>query len=671
MRPVVLLLALGCADEPKTDPPTPTSTPVEPADTVVVDSDLPEVPRPDASTTGMSRLVTDELVTATQDLLGLDLDDLVAFPEETLELGFDHLDGSSAVSADLIDALNRFTTGAADRWHAHIRGEPVWTSEVYTWGEQTGCAMEDSWGGGGYWWLLFSQHPVETTLFAPQDGDWVVSIEHFHRIALDGDDGLDLSLSVDGTEVWQGRLLGPQSPAPLEIPVTLTQGNHALALRVTDGLPDDQLGPNGSPRCVTAEAVGLGSVSLVGPRQRSPIGPDCHGSERGCVREWLQPLLTRAWRRPPTPEELDALQGVVEHNLEAGDSPDLAMAVALRAALMSPHFLFLPEDEGALPPWQLAARLARTLWASVPDETLLACAEAGMPEEGPCSPSAQIDRMLDDPRSERFIQRFLRAWLGLRGLEREERDPAAYPHFLAARQDMAGETEAVFRYFLDEPLPATDLIRAPFTWVTSDLARHRNLGLPGVPGWFRIELDNPDDRGLLGHAGVLTATSAPDRSSPVLRGAWVLTSMLCDEPDPPPEGIPPLELDPGEDIVAALAAHTSQAACAGCHNEIDPLGIPLERFDHAGLPRSEPPPLATTPEGAVLTGPGDLGDWLAEDPRHARCITRTIATWALARAVHLDETEHLDDWQDNADGSWRGLLHAVLSSPSFTQRRTP
>jgi hypothetical protein len=624
----------------------------------------------------MSRLVVAEIVAAAESLTGLELSDAVAFPEETLELGFDHLDGTSPVTTDLVDALDRFATATSDAWAERLRGETAVTSEVWRWGEATGCAMEDTWGGDGYWWLLFSQHPATQTLTVPATGDWLLTLGYFHRIALDGDDGLDVQITVDGAEVWRETVLGPTAPSLLEIPVTLDAGDHEVAITVLDGLTDDQLVTTGNPRCITAEAIGLRDLSLVGPRQATPLGGGCF--DDACLDDAITTLATRAWRRPPTTEERDRLTTMVRDSRAAGDHGDDALALALRAVLSSPHFLYLPEPQAPEPTplagWQVATRLARTLWGSLPDEALLACADDLLAFDDPtCGLRAQTDRLLADPRAERFQERFLTAWLGLRSLDTVERDPAAYPHFLDARPFLLSESVAVFDELLgDRTVPATDLVRAPFTWLSPELARHYELNIPGIDGWYRVALSDRDSRGLLAHAGVLTATSPHDRTSPVLRGTWVLTRMLCEEPGSPPDDVPPLELAAGEDPLEALEAHLAQPACASCHRRIDPMGLPFEGFDHAGQRRTTPPPVTETVDGVALTGLGDLADLLAEDPTHARCLARTLATWSLTHAVEMSDTAHLDDWLATAEaegGSWRALLDAILTSPSFTHRQ--
>lgn len=604
--------------------------------------------------TGMSRLVRDEIIHATQQLTGLAVADLVSFPEETQELGFDHLDGSSPMTSDLVDAMDRFTTGTADAWEATLRGSYLDTSWVADWGGG-GCPIEDTVGTDSRWWMPSRGFGPEHTVHLPIDGDWMLSLAAFYQPGSYSRGGSLMRILWDGEEIWNGRVNNQVLPKRIDVPLFATGGPHVVKVDVIEG------GGYGG-NCQYVDGAVVGDFTVTGPRPAD--APRCATGDDACIERWVERMAWRAWRHRPSEAAVERLLIEVDELLEQGVTLDHAMSQILRAVLMSPNFIFLPEDEGALADWQIAARLARVLWSSIPDETLLQCAEDGL--TGDCSITAQTDRMLADPKADAFIRRFLDAWLGLRGLESSHRDPEQFPHFAAASPDLAGESAAVFAEMLNTDRPATDLLTAPFTWLTPALAQHYGLPSQGE-GWHRYEQPG----GLLSHASVLTATSPADRTSPVLRGAWMLRRMLCEQPEPPPPDIPALE--EGGDAAATLAEHRDNPACASCHDTIDPMGVPLEAFDQAGRARSGPTPSIETIDGALLQGPADLASWLATNPRHERCLVRNMASWALASPVDMTDIR-LDEWLAHADAegaSWRAILDAVLNSSSFSRRVLP
>jgi hypothetical protein len=415
----------------------------------------------------MSRLVAEELILAAEHLTGASLQGAVSFPEETLQLGFDHLDGTNTVTADLLAAQDRLAGVAADAWLDRVRGPEVVRTPVWSWGGE-GCTMEDQDGTGRLWWPAISSDGLSTRVTVPSDGTYRVTWDYFYRVGLDEHDGLTVSVRWDGDEIWQGLLDGPVTPAKLDMQVTTMAGEHELSFVVLDGVPDGTIRRSEYIYCLYEDVIGLSDVVLHGPRAAD--APTCDAQQPDCVRAWLQGMATRAWRRPPSEASLDRLVALTDRTLAEGASLDRAAAVALHSLLLSPWFVFVVEEEGALDDWALATRLARVLWSSVPDEALLACARDGM--TGPCGLRAQTDRMLADPKADGFVRRFLEAWLGLRDVAGARRSAEAFPTFDDAHPHLVGETAAVFSEFLTTDRPMTGLVDAPLTWLTPELAAH-------------------------------------------------------------------------------------------------------------------------------------------------------------------------------------------------------
>ena len=326
---------------------------------------------------------------------------------------------------------------------------------------------------------------------------------------------------------------------------------------------------------------------------------------------------------------------------------------ALRALLVSPDFLFrvVSDPPGAEPgtPYrlsglELASRISFFLWSSLPDDELLAVAEAGGLED-PAVVEAQVRRMLADPRSEALARNFAGQWLRLRNISGALPSDVLFPDFgESLRQDFVRETELFFDSILREGRGVTDLLTADHTFLNERLARH--YGVPGVYGsdFRRVSLADGNRRGLLGQGSILTVTSYPDRTSPVGRGKWVLENVLGTPPPPPPPNVP--ELEPAEDTGRVLAMrermeqHRENPVCASCHRVMDPLGLALENFDAIGRWRGHMPggiaidASGTMPDGTAFDGPAELRGLLVRDrEQFATVVTEKLLIYALGRGI--------------------------------------
>lgn len=299
----------------------------------------------------------------------------------------------------------------------------------------------------------------------------------------------------------------------------------------------------------------------------------------------LAAFLPRAFRRPVSEEVRKGYVARVDDRLKAGDCFEIAMRWAYRAALCSPDFLYHVEPSDKLDDYALACRLSYFLWNSMPDERLVELAQSGKLKSKEVL-RAEADRLLKDPRSQRFVDDFLGQWLKLRQIAANDPDRMLYPEFNPYLQDsMVAETRAFFRELIDKNLEATNLVRSNFVMINEKLAKH--YGIPGISGAEirRVPLPEGCPRGgFLTQAAVLKVTANGTTTSPVPRGAFVLERILGEKPEPPPANVPAVEPDVrgSSTIREQLAKHRTDPGCASCHVKLDPPGFALESFDVIG-----------------------------------------------------------------------------------------
>jgi hypothetical protein len=414
----------------------------------------------------------------------------------------------------------------------------------------------------------------------------------------------------------------------------------------------------------------------------------------GCVREVLRGFAYRAWRRPVAEGELDRLLAVVGVARTQGETSEQGLSLALQAALLSPHFTFrveLDETPASATPhplnaYELASRLSYFLWSSMPDTALLASAQAGTLT----SESAlreQATRLLQDPRASSLVDNFAGQWLHLRAIDTLQPNGALFPSVDAALlAAMKAETELVFRDIAFQGTPIVSLLTGSYTYLNDRLATHYGLPAVGSAEPKRVDLTGNTTRGgFLSHAGFLSLTSHPDRTSPVVRGKWVMDELLCATvPPPPPEvnlaGIS-MAKEQGLTQRQALEIHRQDPKCFACHQMMDPIGLGLENYDAIGTYRTMDAGSAIDaagqlPSGESFTGAKELAATIAAKPDFARCVAKKLYTYALGRppteAVgHLD-TPTLDalvQTLQQGNFSWNELVARIVTSPTFTQRR--
>ncbi len=404
----------------------------------------------------------------------------------------------------------------------------------------------------------------------------------------------------------------------------------------------------------------------------------------------IRTFASRAFRRPVSDEELQRLFALVMFAFEQGSPEEEILRTVLSAVLSSPHFLFRVEDDPqpdnedgirALGDYELASRLSYFLWSSMPDEELFRLAEEGTLHKQDVL-KAQLQRMLDDPKSQALVDNFAGQWLQLRDLAHLQPDPTLFPHVdEQLRADMRRETELLFETVIRENLSVLDLLRADFTFVNERLASH--YGMEGVTGADFQRVDLPDNRrGVLTQASVLLLTSNPTRTSPVKRGKWILDNILGEPPPPPPEGVE--ELKEAEEALGSLRErleeHRSNESCAICHRRMDPLGFGLENFDAVGAWRDQDgqfdiDPSGTLPGDVNFSGPVELINVLVESKRDAFCrrLAEKLLTYALGRGLSSQDRCAVDrilEQMQADDDRFRTLVEAVVTSDPFLMRES-
>lgn len=410
---------------------------------------------------------------------------------------------------------------------------------------------------------------------------------------------------------------------------------------------------------------------------------------RPCAEEVLGRLALRAYRRPPSTAEMARLMGLATQAMAQGESFEGMVQTALQVILVSPQFLFRIEGDpgpgdrqGAreLDGYELASRLSYFLWSSMPDDELLAAAAGRLRQSAEVR--NQVRRMLADPKSAALVENFGGQWLQLRNLAQAQPDAARFPEFNEAlRSAMLSETQLFFQEILQSDRSVLEFLDSDFTFLNARLAQH--YGVAGVQGaGFRlVELSDDRRGGLLGQASMLTVSSYPTRTSPVLRGLWVLENILGQSPPPPPPDVPELEVQEGElsgTLRQQLEQHRSNAGCMSCHLVMDAIGFGLENYDAVGKWRTHDGQAPVDTSG-VLPGnfsfqtPAELRRILVqtEADSFSRNLTKKLLTYALGRGVGRDDNPAVDEIQRKlaeADYRFSGLIDGIVASPPFRMR---
>ena len=416
-------------------------------------------------------------------------------------------------------------------------------------------------------------------------------------------------------------------------------------------------------------------------------------AEAACAEEIFSTLARRAYRRPVTDTDVDLLLGFYREGREDGDF-ESGVEMALRRLLVSPEFLFRverdPEDLGSGAPYfisdlELASRLSFFLWSSIPDDALIDVAANGTLRD-PAVLESQVRRMLADPRSETLVTNFAAQWLYLRNLPAVSPDFTTFPDFdEALRRALRQETELFFTSIIREDRSALDLLTADHTFVNERLAKHYDI--PNIYGshFRRIALPPDSPRGgLLGQGSILAVTAYATRTSPVVRGKWILENILGTPPPPPPPNVPPLSEEKSDAVLSMrerMVEHRRNPVCASCHAIMDPVGLSLENFDAIGRWRDltegfEPIDASGGfPDGTTFDGVTGLKQAiLGRSDQFVRTLTEKLLTYGLGRAMeYYDAPAVRAVERDAANDDYRfsSLILGIVKSTPFQMRRPP
>jgi len=409
-----------------------------------------------------------------------------------------------------------------------------------------------------------------------------------------------------------------------------------------------------------------------------------------CADRAIRRVAPRAYRRPLSRAEMDQLKGFYQLGIDYGEPFEGGLQLALQAMLVSPHFLFRSEQGPApddpdlhynVADHHFASRLSYFLWSSMPDDELLQAARDGSLRH-PRTLREQVRRMLRDPRSRALAENFGGQWLEFRNLQVVDPDPELYPEFTdELREAMAGETIHFFAEIVAENRSVLDFVDADYTYVNGPLARH--YGIDGIdgPAFQRVNVDPGQRGGLLGQAGILTVTSFPTRTSPVIRGMWVLENILAAPTPPPPPDVPALEavaIDPTASMRERLNKHREDLSCASCHDRIDPLGFGLENYNAIGAWRTDDQgqPVDSSgvlPDGREFDGPAELKALILErKDDFVRCLAEKMLTYALGRGLEDYDEPALNGIVEAVAGKdyrFFDLVYEIVRSLPFTQQR--
>jgi len=459
---------------------------------------------------------------------------------------------------------------------------------------------------------------------------------------------------------------------------------------------DEKYFGNAEVQALTIEGPYEGAVPEDTPSRRRIFlcYPGADSEEDACAERILSRLARLAYRQPPTDQDIETLLRFFEEGrAKEGGSFDTGIQLALERLLVDPDFLLRVEGDppGAAPgqvyalnDLELASRLSFFLWSSIPDEELLGVAERGQLTD-PAVLSRQLRRMMADPRSEALVSNFAAQWLHLRNLAEVKAEPSVYPEFDQDLVEAFGrETELFIASTIDEDRSVLDLLGAGYTFLNERLARH--YGIPGVYGsrFRRVTLPNLEQRGgLLAQGSVLSLTSYPNRTSPVLRGRWLLEVILGTPPPAPPPDVPPLP-DRGEDDEPAsvrerLELHRRDPVCASCHASIDPPGFMLENYDAIGGWRSVTEAgrpvdaVGTMPNGVTAEGLSGLRGLLLDEPEQfVSTLTERLLAYAIGRQTdYYDQPTVRKIVRDAAENEyrWSSVILGIVNSPPFLMRR--
>jgi mono/diheme cytochrome c family protein len=670
---------------------------------------------PNPGSRPFQRLNRAEYGRAVKDLLGIDVDVAALLPADTISAGFDNVADSQAFSATLMESYLR----AAARVTALAIGDPAAAATETNYRVPKTASQLSRVEGAPFG----TRGGLSVPHTFPADGDYVFKVElHSNAcgVLFGGPNaGEQVEISVDGERKAildiNPRMAETTTGLSLKAPaVHIKAGVHrvtAAFIQRFEGPVNDLIAPIDHTLADTQIGVAVGittlphvkDFSIVGPYNVTGISetasrrkiftcrPTSAADEPACAGRILRQLATQAFRGSVSERDFASLMKFYTDARKEGDF-EYAIGGAIEAILASPQFLFRLESTPStlragqsfrLGDTELASRLSYFLWGAAPDAELTKLAAQGR-LSAPGVYEKQVARLLADPRSESLSKRFARQWLRLGDVEGVLPDAVAYPYFDRTLGDaFIKESELFFDSLVREDRSILDLITADYTFVNERIARH--YGIPNVTGnHFRRVTLPAERRGITTHGSVLVLTSVADRTSPVMRGKWVMEVLMGSPPPPPPPGVPLFSDTKGEAAGRVLTVrermeeHRKNPQCTSCHRVIDPLGLALENFDvtgkwrikDAGMPVD---PTGTLYDGTPMTGPEGLrAALLKHQDVFLLSFTESLMTYALGRRVEAADMPAVRKLiRDAGKRNYKvsAFVQALATSPVFTHGR--
>lgn len=635
-------------------------------------------PKSDPGRVTLHRLNNAEYNNTVRDLLGTTLRPADNFDADGRAYGFDTVADALLVSTLGMELYEQAARDLIDQ--ALAVATPVGTQDFEIVGSTNSGGPRD----GG--WFFFSNGTAAVDFTAPAEGRYRISVRAYQQQA--GAEDAQLSIEVAGLEAQLVTVSALEAaPAVYSVDVTMNAGAQQVVVGFVNDAYDQatMADRNLWVDYVRVEGPYDGPIVDEGPRAAILV---CSAlADAACQRDIVARFTKRAWRRPPTDAELARLLEVVGTAMTHGDTPEAGIRLALQSVLISPHFIYRVEvdpDPGSLAPhpltsWELASRLSYFLWSTMPDDELFAAAESNTLLE-PAELDRQVRRMLDDPKAVALIDNFAGQWLFLRALGSQDPDYTLFPEYDDELEEaFRQETRLFFQALITEDRSMSELLTADYTFVNDRLAAFYGLPPVGTNDFVRVSLADTPRRGFLMQGSFLRVTSRPKRTSPVLRGKWVLDNLLCAPPPAPPPGVegsfpPAME---GGSVRDRFEQHVKDPVCASCHNVMDPIGFGLDNFDAIGRYRTEEAGLPIDASGSLFddlqfTNARELVETLAAQPAVYRCMVEKLYTYSGRPPFRLDAIEHVEELTKQFEAnnySLRELIVSMATHPSFTSRR--
>ena len=646
------------------------------------------------------RLNRDEYSNTIRDLMGVTFQASEAFPRDEVGYGFDNIGDVLSLSPLLMEKYLDAAESIVDE--AMLSEVPPWpplkrfeeSDLMHKGGDSVRIVRERYLG-------LYREGAGEVVYEAPSKGQYLLRIRAFQDKA--GPEHAKMAVTINQEIVAEVDVTAEgRQPEIFRLPVQLEKGKATISVAYTNNYVDSR---NRNPELRGDRNLFIDYVEVEGPSNlpRPPL-PATHteiiprqpqvGEEEALAREVFKTFASRAFRRPATSNEVDRLTALTMSVFEEDDSTfEESVKVGMTAVLASPHFLYrwelddrqIETEARVLGGHELAARLSYFLWSSMPDEELTEVASKNQLGELPVL-RAQIKRMLADAKAKALVSNFTGQWLQTRNLASVHPNPETFPEFdESLRESMQQETELFVQSIVNEDRSVLSLLDADYTFLNERLARH--YGIEGIKGdgFQRVALDRSSRRGgILTQASILTITSEETRTSPVVRGKWVLEQILGTPPPPPPPDVELLE--ESKDALASaslrerLEMHRAHPDCAGCHAKMDPIGFALENYDAIGRWRDTDGAFPIDPSGKIVGGievaaPEDLKKALVQKDKFVETLSEKLLTYALGRGTEYYDKRAIDlivEQLKANDHRFSSLIDAIVTSdPLLKRQRLP